>query len=326
MADSKLTALTEISVPALEDLLYTVDDPAGTPVSNKVSATRFLGLLRGLCGFRLTTESGVPVSSADRTAQATVYLAPDPASPTPGAIALYDGTRWRVYVSAEVSIALSALTSARNYDVFVYDNSGTLTLELSAAWTNDTTRADALTTQNGVYVKSGATTRRYLGTIRTTATTTTEDSAAKRYVWNLYNRVERHLSAVDSSDSWTYTTDVWREANGGSTEGTSRVGYVHGLAGGTMRANILSIVYSTGNPIAAVGVGVDSSSANSAQQHGTYITTLGGQMGAQYAGQPGLGYHTLRWLERSQASGTTTFHGDAGVTLAACGLLARGTF
>ena len=41
MADSKLTALSEISVPALEDLLYLVDDPAGTPVSNKMEALLF---------------------------------------------------------------------------------------------------------------------------------------------------------------------------------------------------------------------------------------------------------------------------------------------
>ena len=45
MADSKLSALSEISVPELEDLLYLVDDPSGTPVSNKVSANRALGLL-----------------------------------------------------------------------------------------------------------------------------------------------------------------------------------------------------------------------------------------------------------------------------------------
>lgn len=39
MADQKLTALTAQTTPADEDLLYTVDDPAGTPVSKKITWT-----------------------------------------------------------------------------------------------------------------------------------------------------------------------------------------------------------------------------------------------------------------------------------------------
>ena len=37
MADSKLTALTALGTPADADILYVVDDPAGTPVSKKVT-------------------------------------------------------------------------------------------------------------------------------------------------------------------------------------------------------------------------------------------------------------------------------------------------
>lgn len=88
---------------------------------------------------------------------------------------LYDGTRWKVHAVAESSIALTGLTSGKPYDVFLYDNAGTPTLEL-LVWTSDTVRATALALQDGVYVKSGATTRRYLGTIYTTATDATEIS------------------------------------------------------------------------------------------------------------------------------------------------------
>lgn len=83
-------------------------------------------------------------------------------------IALFNGTNWSVNRFTQLSFTLSGLTSGKNYDVFVYNNAGTITLELSAAWSTDTSRTDALTTQNGVYVKSSATTRRYLGTFRTT--------------------------------------------------------------------------------------------------------------------------------------------------------------
>lgn len=37
MADTKVTALTELSTPAGGDLLYIVDDPSGTPLSRKVT-------------------------------------------------------------------------------------------------------------------------------------------------------------------------------------------------------------------------------------------------------------------------------------------------
>lgn len=39
MADTKVTALTELTTPAGGDLLYIVDDPAGTPLSRKVTVT-----------------------------------------------------------------------------------------------------------------------------------------------------------------------------------------------------------------------------------------------------------------------------------------------
>ena len=90
MADSKLTALTELSVVALDDITYVVDDVAGTPTSVKLSLNRLGGLfLPGLCGGRLTTESGVPVSTSDRTSPGTLYLTPF----VHNRVALYDGTR-----------------------------------------------------------------------------------------------------------------------------------------------------------------------------------------------------------------------------------------
>lgn len=213
MADSKLPALTETSVPALDDPIYTVDvsdttdDATGS--SRKLSVSRLLGLLLHICEGRLTTESGAPVSTADRTAQSTLYFTPWGGNK----IALYDGTRWGLFAFTEISLALSGLTSDKNYDVFVYNNAGTLTLELSAAWTNDTTPADALTTQDGVTVKSGATTRRWLGTIRTTGTTTIEDSEAKRFLWNAYNQVEKKFGKAEAAESHAYNTGTLRNFN-----------------------------------------------------------------------------------------------------------------
>ncbi len=228
MADTKLPALTDLSAPALDDLLYivdvsdTTDDASGS--SFDITLERLLAVGLPVPQGRLTTESGVPISSSNRTAQSTLYYTPFIGNK----IALYDGTRWGVHSFTERSFAISGLTSGKNYDVFLYDNSGTLTLELSAAWTNDTTRADALTTQDGIYVKSGATTRRWLGVIRTTDTDKIEDSETNRFVWNLYNQTARPCKSSNNT-SHTYTTSTLREWNNGS--GVVRAQFVSGFAG-----------------------------------------------------------------------------------------------
>jgi hypothetical protein len=159
--------------------------------------------------FRLTLTTAVPVTTTDVTAATTIYFSPYKGS----RIALYDGTNWNMRSSAEFSIAVPATTS-QMYDIFCYDNAGTPTLEL-LAWTNDTTRATALVTQNGVLCKTGVLTRRYVGSFRTTTVSgQTEDSLVKRYVWNYYNRLRRSMQRNDSTNTWNYTTNTVRQANG----------------------------------------------------------------------------------------------------------------
>jgi len=157
-------------------------------------------------GGRLSLTTNVPITPSDVTAAGTLYYIPF----AHGGIRIFNGSYWIPYTFTERSLSLT-LTSGKNYDVFIYDNSGTLTLELSAAWTNDSTRADALARQNGVVVKSGSTTRLWLGTIRASGANTTEDSKAKRFVWNAYNTRERELENKETTTTWSYATDSWRK-------------------------------------------------------------------------------------------------------------------
>jgi hypothetical protein len=162
---------------------------------------------------RLTLTSGTPVTTADVIGATNIYYTPYKGTK----IGLFDGaSTWNIVTFAETSLPLGTLTSGLTYDLFAYNNSGTLALELSA-WTNATTRATALVYQNGILVKSSATTRRYLGTFYTTSTTTTEDSASKRFVWNYYNRVERSLYVLDNTVH-NYTTAAWRIWNNAAAD------------------------------------------------------------------------------------------------------------
>lgn len=324
MADQKLTALSEVSVPALDDPTYlvdvsdTTDDAAGS--SRKLTLSRLLGLGGNTPGGRLTTESGVGVSTSDRTSQGTIYYTPFASD----FVRLYDGTRVREYSFTERSLALSGLTSGKNYDVFLYDNAGTLTLELSAAWTTDTAQADAVAWQAGLgWAKSGGATRLWVGTIRTTGTTTTEDSGGgtttnvggKRFVWNLYNQVSRPLAVIDTTNSWSYTTDTTRQAN---AQSGNKVEYVVGLQAEAVTASVLAVagLLSNSARAARAGVGVDSTSAFAGRVGHAYNAAASSQnkpITGEYKGYPGIGYHYLAWCERG-ADGTCGFIGDNGET------------
>lgn len=244
-------------------------------------------------GGRLTLTSGTPVTTGDVTGAGTLYYAPY----LHNQIALYDGSNWNTHSFTERSLSLT-LTSGKNYDVFIYNNSGTLTLELSAAWTNDTTRADALTTQDGVYVKSGATTRRWLGTIRASGSNTTEDSNTKRFVWNLYNAVDRTLFKRDTSvTSWSYTTGSWRQANASAS---NQVEIVSGLT------QAITMAYAAQcSGVLHIGIGYDRTNNSDAQQaHGVSASGLSNlcEM-CTYRGYPAAGYHYFAMTEYGGTSG-----------------------
>jgi len=250
---------------------------------------------------RLTLTTAVPVTTADVTAAGTLYYTPYTGDICP----IYNGTNWTLVEFTEISLALT-LTDDKNYDVFAYDNSGTLTLELSAAWTNDTTRADALARQNGTLIKSGTATRTWLGTIRASGTDTTEDSTTKRFVVNGYNALSRRLYANPgySNDTFatTYTSNstTWTAANAGTgskVEFISREGgYVNLLVTGGYNGNVNGTL---------IGIGIDSSTDAAM---GT-ISDVGTSALAALQRQLSEGYHTADLIIRVGA-GTSTYYAD----------------
>lgn len=208
MANVKITDLTALSGAVVgADLFEMVDDVAGTPASRKVTATVLQTFIAGLVsqavtpGGRLTLETGVPVSTTDQTAKTSIFYTPF----VHNVIPLWDGTNWTPTVFTEVTQALGTITSGRPYDVFGFLNAGALNTEI-LSWTSDTARATAVTLQDGRYCKSGDKTRLLLGTFRTTATTTTEDSSQRRFVDNVYNQVPRRMTVNVTGETTTSTT------------------------------------------------------------------------------------------------------------------------
>ena len=255
---------------------------------------------------RLTLTTGVPVTTTDVTGATTVYYTPF----TGNQIGLYASSVWTSVTFTELSLALGTVTSGLPYDIFIYNNAGTATME-KLAWTSGTARATALTTQDGVLVKSGDATRRYMGTIYTTSTTATEDSLTNRYVWNLYNRLPRTFYFTDTTNSWSYTTTAWRQWNNTSA---NQVNFVVGWSLEPVNASFVAVSYCTGIVNYTFGgIGLDrSTTASDAKINGLMFgpadTSVAGT--AVYQDYPGVGKHYLAAMEYGRTA--ATFVGDDG--------------
>lgn len=257
-----------------------------------------LGDLVSAVGGRLTLATGVPVTMTDQTAKTTLYYTPY----IHNKIALYDGSNWKFDIFPELSITLAALTAGTPYDVFCYDNAGTPTLEL-LVWTNTTTRATALVYQDGVLVKSGATTRRYLGTICITVTTgQCEDSLLHRYVWNYYNRRLRKLYVTETT-AHNYTTAAWQKWNNGDA---AKWYFVIGVAEDALHVDVVADIGSAaGGTGCYVGADMDTTNDTtplaSSQIHipGTVTSFQAGYGGAYL---PAAGYHFVSGIEYGAAN------------------------
>ncbi|MBI3295692.1 MAG: LamG domain-containing protein [Deltaproteobacteria bacterium] len=211
---------------------------------------------------------------------------------------------------SETSVAVPATTTTP-FDIFGYSNAGTLALQ-AVNWTNDTTRATALTTFSGLLVKSGDASYRYLGTGRTTGSSgQTEDSVNKRFLWNYCNRVPRKLLAVSATDNWSYTTATWRAANGDATSGVTRVEFVLGQQMEPLKLQVFlpQLSNSSDQYGASLGIGINSTTSNSADVYGAVAGTTAMTTEARYTGYPAVGYSYGQWLEISVATGTATWYG-----------------
>lgn len=227
-----------------------------TNAINAIEIANGVNPARAICELRLTLSTGVPVPVSDVTGATTVHLTAFRGN----CVSLFDGSSaWAVFaLAADLSLALGTLVANTNYDIFCYSNSGAPALELGA-WTNDTTRATGLVLQDGILVKSGATTRRYLGSLRTTSTTTTEDSAANRLLFNWYNPVERHLLAQNVS-SPTTSSATWASVS--STTASFLVGFQASSV--QFNAIVNAGAHSVQNTLSSFGAGLNGSNPTSA--------------------------------------------------------------
>jgi hypothetical protein len=182
-------------------------------------------------------------------------------------------------------------------------------LELSSAWTNNTTRAEAIVRQDGVWCKSGALTRRLVGTIRTTGTATTEDSLLRRLVWNSDNRIQRALRRNETTSSWAYNSTTWRAVMASAANSLEWVAglsdrVIHLVAEGP----ITNFVSNAGCYNIALTSGSTTPVADVVARGGAGDTPYTSARLIRYSA---IGYNIATWIERTvTTTGACTFYGS----------------
>lgn len=321
--------------------------------TNTHSGTESFDALRGvvLPQGRLTLTTAVPVLTANVAAAATVYYTPYCGDVVP----IYDGTGFVLKTFAELSNVLAnsstgsagpaAAVAASNYDLFVWNDAGTLRLTRGAVWNSATARS--ATTENDLVRVKGvllnlntivngpdASRGTYVGTVRTDAGGATvswhvgavavSGTAATLHVWNMYNRIRLTGFVGEGTATWTYTTATWRSARASAT---MRVSFVMGRQEDTFSgAYIGSCSNDTGGVNVGAAIGYDVTNAPSGLFRGD-----AGDIASQLFPEgehrvQALGFHFMQAIEISGATGTTTWVGTAAAGTTQTGLIYEGRF
>ena len=248
--------------------------------------TKISTVLPRLSDGRLTLTSGDPDKNDNDTNKNAIYYCPYMGE----TVSLFDGDVWNLYTFSELTLDISSGYAADTiYDIFIYDNSGTLTLE-SLAWSSASARATGLVRQNGALVKDGDRTKKYVGTFRTNSSVKTNDDTTRRYLWNEYHKVYKSMLSQINTLS-TYTTSVWRPVGNNTTVGQTRLAMV---VGGRTLIDMLSNYHCKGM---YTGIAVDSTTAQETLSGTNGSSTVNVNTISAVNKTVDPGYHFLQQIE-----------------------------
>lgn len=281
---------------------------------------------------RLTLTSGTPVMGSGVAAATSVYYSPYVGNSVP----LYDGANMAPTAFTELSQATTdatkspaAVAASKIYDLFVWNDTGTIRCTRGPAWTNATTRGYTLTMVNSILLNTSIITNgpaalrgTYVGTIASNAgstidfifgTTGSGGVAGAFNVWNAYNRVDVGCVVVDNSASYAYASATIRQAHASSG---MQVSFVVGLSEDAAFSNYIDFVLlaAVTNASATLGLGYDSvtTASSRAISYSQAASGLVGSPSATGIWNPGIGSHYVAALEGGDGAGNANTFNFAG--------------
>lgn len=291
-----------------------------------------------------------PIPTSDQSAKTTVYYRPDGGNLLP----ISDGTNITVREFSELSLALVSNHVANGiYDVFAFDDSGTIRIGTGPVWNtvtagsgargtgSGTTELDLLkgllvnkvsaTMRNGsstysVAAKAGI----YLGTILIDGsagqvTCHASYGQSRRWgVWNAFNQRPLRLKAGDSTSTWSYSSTTVRPSNNATSNNLTVVMGVQDLADITFNQRWTVSVANGVVTTPTVGIGVNSTTAfsgttswGSVSNGGAANMAVSGNFSAEYSDVPPLGANVFTSLESSLGGGNSLLGTETNMLLKA---------
>jgi len=292
------------------------------------------GGMSGPPGGRLSFASGTPIMVTTLAAQTTVYYTPY----LHNQILIYNGSTFTPTAFAELSQTTADATKSpgavapnSNYDIFVWNDSGTMRATRGPAWSTATSRGSgAGTTEltrvagvilNAQNITNGPAAQRgtYVGTIRSNVAAQLDwivgGSAAggqpgSYNVWNCYNRRLVAARVSDTTTSWNYSSLTIRAANGSNG---NRISFVMGLAEDGIAVSLFATPSSpTVGAFGRAGPGLDTTTNYEARATficGSAAATLVNAMTAVWNYDPQIGFHFISANEVGDGTNTITWNG-----------------
>ena len=286
-------------------------------------------------GGRLTLATATPVMTATVSGATTVYYTPYVGRAVP----IYNGSTFVTtdtggelsQTTADTTKSPAAVAASSLYDIFVWNDAGTIRATRGPAWTNPTTRSagTALNLLNGILVNNAAITNgpgqylgTYVGTIASNASSTIDwilgtaasgGGAAYLMVWNYYNRLQFCTRVTDSGVAYSYTTATVRQARGSTT---NQINYIAGVADDCITAAYQQDATLVAAVAAKVSTGVGDDSITvyetvPAQLYSNVAVATTGELDSLYhkgIGEPMLGQHYVAALEKGDGTNANTFN------------------
>jgi hypothetical protein len=297
---------------------------------------------------RLTLASLTPVMTSSQSAKTTIYYTAYQGRLIP----LFDGTRFApVDFGQEISQATTdatkspaAVAANKNYDLFVWDDAGTIRLSRGPAWSSDTVRGAGAGTSElsdiafgsvhgGIQLNANAITNgpaafrgTYVGTVRsdgssqinfTFGAAASGGTAGVLGVWNAFNRVSVSTTVVDSGASYTYTSSTIRQARASAS---NQISMICGISedGASAIAMGDNLTVAAGAATACTGVGVNSTTTFAFQKMIVAAATAAQTRAAGASGgtfTPALGWNTVSLNENSDGTNANNFDAGSGQSL-----------